>query len=179
MATYYATKAVPVVGTYYYYRRNKPNQLTVFDLQRFEYVIQANQLTIRFINSVDYVTLNDYLVAYKRCIWRYDDNFKRGLQLARFPRRQQKQLFTAMAAAIDNCRYKTEFLRKYAQEPYLPYLVAHDFAGYCRLYSRSALAATPHPLHWWRRLFTVTHQYDTGHHYKLITLCGIHFKIRG
>ena len=92
-ATYYSKKTVPVTGTYYHFRTEVENKVTIFNKKRIEEMLKANKITLDFINSVKYENKTDYLVAFKRVIWRYDDIFGRGLKLDNFDRKDQKSYF--------------------------------------------------------------------------------------
>ena len=92
-ATFYSGKSIPVTGTYYHYR-DIENQLTTFNISRVEFVLTSNKITLDFINSVNYLEKKEYLTAFKRCIWRYDDTFKRALKLPEF--NQKSKNYTSL-----------------------------------------------------------------------------------
>lgn len=130
-ATYYSKRTVPVIGTYYNYRKNVANQLSVFSTKRINYIKSSNKITLGFINSVNYNSQEDYLLAYKKCLERYHNAFMQGLTLSDFTTRQQKELFKDMVIAIKNCKQREKLLNNY-KERYYKYLIQNNFRGYLK-----------------------------------------------
>jgi glycosyltransferase involved in cell wall biosynthesis len=128
-ATYYSKKTIPVIGTYYHYRKDIGNGLTIFSKKRIEALLKANKITLYFINSVKYENKTDYLVAFKRVIWRYDDNFGRGLKLDNFDKKDQESYFNEIVRGFQSCKYK-EDLEKDHFETYFEFLEKDSFNEY-------------------------------------------------
>ena len=103
-ATALANRVVPVSRIQYYYRKNQRD--TVSDLnnngikESVESLIHINEMTMNFINSHQYPTTDDYVVAYKRCLWRYNDFFKRALVFENFTKQLQLNLFNSFLKSL-------------------------------------------------------------------------------
>jgi len=120
-ATYYSKKTIPVTGTYYHYRKEVGNRLTIFNRKRIEQMLKANKITLDFINSVKYGNKADYLVAFKRVMWRYDENFGRSLKMDDFDKKDQESFFNEIVQGFQSCKYK-EDLQKNHYETYFEFL---------------------------------------------------------
>lgn len=107
--TFHSRRTVPVIGTYYHYRQNVSNQLTTLSLKRVNNVIEANKITIDFLNSVE-SSKYDYINAYARCIWRYDDVFKQALCIDVFDEKEQNRFLNSFIEAINNFKYDYKLL---------------------------------------------------------------------
>ena len=119
-ATYFSKKSIPVIGTYYHYRKEVKNRLTTMNHKRVNYVRKSNKITLKFINSMQYDDLDDYLIAFKRCMWRYDDTFGKSLQLKEFNKNNQEKFFNDF---VDEDYYEPyfEYLDKNKYEEYVDY----------------------------------------------------------
>lgn len=130
-ATYYSKKTIPVIDTYYHYRKEVGNRLTIFGKKRVEGVLKANKITLDFINSVKYQNKTDYLVAFKRVIWRYDDNFGRSLKLDYFDKKDQESYFNEIVQGFQSCKYKEDLEKDYF-ETYFEFLEKDNFDEYLK-----------------------------------------------
>ena len=130
-ATYYSKKTIPVIGTYYHYRKEVGNRLTIFGKKRVEGVLKANKITLDFINSVKYQNKTDYLVAFKRVIWRYEDNFGRSLKLDYFDKKYQESYFNEIFQGFQSCKYKEDLEKDYF-ETYFEFLEKDSFNEYLK-----------------------------------------------
>lgn len=140
--TYYSLKTIPVDGTFYNYRKNIAKQLSTFSEARINYIKCSNKIALEFINSVEYQFENDYITAFKRCIWRYHYTFVEGLKLNGFTSEKQLELFKEMVYAIKTCKYLNLLCKNY-NEVYYNYLITNDFDGYNdfvnNLYARNTI----------------------------------------
>jgi glycosyltransferase involved in cell wall biosynthesis len=127
--TYYSKKTIPVVGTYYHHREKIKNQLSTLNLKKVKNVLKANKTTIDFFNSVEFDDKEDYLVAFERCIWRYDYIFKDALELEDFNVKEQKIFFEEFVDNFNKCKYLEDFQKDY-YKPYLKYLDENSFDSY-------------------------------------------------
>jgi glycosyltransferase involved in cell wall biosynthesis len=130
-ATYFSKKTIIEGSVYYHYRRSKPGLGTVSAINfipTFNSLIQCNKNTIKFINSVEYKSNQDYIKAYKRCLWRYDDRFHKYLKFDEFTKDMQKRLFDEFTLAFDRFKYK-ESCQK---ESYYKFIKNNDFEGYVK-----------------------------------------------
>ena len=116
--TFLSEKTVPVIGTNYHYRQNVDNQLTTPSVKRIMNTVTANNITLNFINDI-VTAKNDYVKAYQRCIWRYDDIFKRALYIDGFDTDKQDMFIDSFIDAIKNFKYDKSLL--------------YDTAGVCFL----------------------------------------------
>lgn len=139
-ATYYAKKSIPVIGAYYHYRKEVHGQMSVFSPQRAQWLCKINKLTVDFINSVDYATQSDYMVAYYRCIWRYNDAFESLIAYEEQP--IHKQVYTGLAAAYDNCKYP-DLLHDNFYQRYYHFLPEGYEAYYSYVFNRMIFNAQP------------------------------------
>lgn len=130
-ATYYSKKTIPVTGTYYHYRKEVGNGLTIFGKKRIEGLLKANKITLDFINSVKYQNKTDYLVAFKRVMWRYDDSFGRGLKLDYFDKKDQESYFNEIVKGFQSCKYKEDLEKDYF-ETYFEFLEKDSFNEYLK-----------------------------------------------
>ncbi len=117
-ATFKSTKTLPVIDTYYHYRQEVKNQLSKVTLKRVMAVSQANKITTEFLNSIE-TRKQDYVKAYQRCIWRYDDIFKRALYINGFDADKQDMFIDSFIDAVKNFKYDKSLL--------------YDTAGVCFL----------------------------------------------
>lgn len=116
-ATYFSKKTIPVVGNgFYHYRKEVKNQMTVFNLKRVLSANEANKISLEFINSHEYKNKEDYLVAFKRCIWRYDQVFHDALDLEEFDEKEQEKFFNEFVEEFKKCKYAEEFKEEYYEE---------------------------------------------------------------
>ncbi|MDR0912708.1 MAG: glycosyltransferase [Methanobrevibacter sp.] len=130
-ATFYSNISVPAVGTYYYWRGEVENRNSTFTINKIKQIIKANKLIIQFLNKLENINKKDYLIAYKRIIWRYDDAFKNGLKLDGFDSEIQKTLFKEMVINFSICKYLTGFSNEF-HEFYFEFLEDNDFKGYLK-----------------------------------------------
>jgi glycosyltransferase involved in cell wall biosynthesis len=128
-ATYYSKKTIPVIGTYYHYRKGVGNRLTIFNKKRIEELLKANKITLDFINSVKYENKTDYLVAYKRVIWRYDESFGRILKTGSFDKEDQESCFNEIVQGFQSCKYSEDLEKDYC-ETYFEFLKKGSFNDY-------------------------------------------------
>ncbi|MDR1614865.1 MAG: glycosyltransferase, partial [Campylobacteraceae bacterium] len=139
-ATNLSKKSIAVHGVYYYYRKNIDQRLSTMNNNNAKLIVNSvaynNKITCDFINSAKYDNTDDYVVAYKRCLWRYDDLFGRALHFANFTETEQYHLFDRFLYAFNECRYKEKLLR----EPYYEILKKSDFNLY-RGYKQENIAA--------------------------------------
>ncbi|MDR1195919.1 MAG: glycosyltransferase [Endomicrobium sp.] len=124
-----AKKIVPTVETYYYYRKNVQNQLSIFSVKRSENIVLANKSVVNFLNSIEVKNTKDYLEAFKRVIWRYDDTFRRIRKMEDFSAFLKESYINCFIAEFHKCKYMDEFLRNY-YEDYFKFLVNKDVKGY-------------------------------------------------
>lgn len=117
-ATFKSRKTVPVVGTYYHYRQDTENQISNLTIKKVLAIISANTITTKFLNSIE-TRKQDYVKAYQRCIWRYDDIFKRALYIDGFDTDKQDMFIDSFIDAIKNFKYDKSLL--------------YDTAGVCLL----------------------------------------------
>ncbi len=130
-ATYYSKKTIPVIGTYYHYRKDVENRLTIFNKKRIEGMLKANKVTLDFINSVKYDNKTDYLVAFKRVIWRYDDLFGHSLKIDNFDKKDQESFFNDIVQGFQSCKYKEDLQKNY-YETYFEFLKKDSFNKYLK-----------------------------------------------
>ena len=93
-------------------------------------MLKANKITLDFINSVKYQNKTDYLVAFKRVIWRYDDNFVNGLKLDYFDKKDQSY-FNEIVWGFQSCKYKRRPEKDYF-ETYFEFLEKDSFKEYLK-----------------------------------------------
>ncbi|MDR2426988.1 MAG: glycosyltransferase [Endomicrobium sp.] len=130
-----AKKIIPVVDTYYYYRRNVENQLSIFSVKRAKSIVLANKIVVNFINSINTKTISNYLEAFNRVIWRYDDTFHQIIKIKEFTNDSQQSYVNCFIEEFHKCKYKDEFLKNY-NKPYFIFLINKDIKGYinfCRM----------------------------------------------
>jgi len=130
-ATFYSKKTIPVVGTYYHIRVHAGNRLTIFNKKRIEEMLKANKITLDFINSVKYENKTDYLVAFKRVIWRYDDIFGRSVKIDNFDKKDQESFFNDIVQGFQSCKYKEDLQKNY-YETYFEFLKKDSFNKYLK-----------------------------------------------
>jgi glycosyltransferase involved in cell wall biosynthesis len=128
-ATYFSQKSVPAVGTFYHYRKEVENQLSILDLKRVKCVRKANKITLNFINKASYKSKEDYLVAFKRCIWRYDYIFGLSIKIKDFNKEEQKKFFKEFVEEFERCKYLNDLKKDYS-EPYFQFLNKKFFEDY-------------------------------------------------
>ncbi|MDR0723654.1 MAG: glycosyltransferase [Endomicrobium sp.] len=133
-AVYFSQKTIGLDSNVYYHKRcNIPNQLSVTTkanlLERTKSLIRCNRITLEFINSAKYKTRQDYVAAYERCLWRYDNFFKRSLIFDEFREDLQKKLFSDFAKAFKNFKYKKNL---FSQKSYYSFVKSNDFNGYVK-----------------------------------------------
>ncbi|MDR3256689.1 MAG: glycosyltransferase [Endomicrobium sp.] len=133
-ATYFSKKTIGTDNTYYHYRCNQniDGQLsltTKFNLiQRVDSLIHSNKITLDFINSVEYKSKEDYIIAYKRCLWRYDDQFWKYLKFDEFTKDMKKRLFGEFTSAFNRFKCK----KSCQNESYYKFIKNNDFEGYVK-----------------------------------------------
>jgi glycosyltransferase involved in cell wall biosynthesis len=134
-ATYFSKKSIGIDKIYYHYRVNhsvEGQQLsltTKFSLtQRVASLICSNKITLDFINSVKYNSQQDYITAYKRCLWRYDDSFCKYLKFDEFTKDMQKGLFDEFTSAFNRFKCK----KSCQKESYYKFIKNNDFEGYVK-----------------------------------------------
>ena len=127
-ATYYSKRSIPVVGTNYHYTMWEGSGTTSRP-ELLKDLLIGNSMTIEFINSVDYENKEDYLTAFKRCIWRYDIVFKTDLKHEGFTQQMQHELFRQFVENYKTCKYPSEFREKY-YEAYFEYMDFDLFEDY-------------------------------------------------
>ncbi|MBF4468084.1 MAG: hypothetical protein ISP01_01635 [Methanobrevibacter arboriphilus] len=120
---------MPVIGTYNHYRKEVKNILTTMNHKRVNYVRKSNKITLKFINSMQYDDLDDYLIAFKRCMWRYDDTFGKSLQLKEFNKNNQEKFFNDFVDEFHKCKYIGKLKEDY-YEPYFEYLDKNKYEEY-------------------------------------------------
>ncbi|QUH23766.1 glycosyltransferase [Methanobacterium alkalithermotolerans] len=130
-ATYFSKKTIPVVGTYYHYRKDVGNRLTIYNKKRMEEMLKANKITLDFINSVKYENKTDYLVAFKRVIWRYDDLYGSSLKIDNFDKKNQESFFNDIVQGFQSCKYKEDLQKNY-YETYFEFLKKDGFNNYLK-----------------------------------------------
>ncbi|MDD3437316.1 MAG: glycosyltransferase [Candidatus Gastranaerophilales bacterium] len=113
-ATYYSQKSIPVIGVHYHHRNNVKNQISRLTLERVGWICQVNAMRIEFINSVEYEK-SDYLMAFKRCIWRYNDTFSRALDLPDFTPELQQKYVSEFIENFFKCKYPDELIKTYPE----------------------------------------------------------------
>ena len=136
--SFLAGKIIPVTGTYYYYRKNVQNQLSVFSVKRSKSIVLANRSVVKFLNSADIKNVNDYLEAFKRVIWRYDNTFRRIRKMKDFDKKNCFSYVRCFVEEFHKCRYMDEYLRKY-NEKYYKFLIDRDIEGYINFYKRERI----------------------------------------
>lgn len=127
--TYFSKKTVPALGIYYY-RQNVDGQLTVFTIDRFINTLKSNKITIDFINSVEYNCVDDYIVAFKRCLLRYHNLFIRSLREPFFSDNIKYELFIIMVDAYNKCRYHDMLTSNKHNEAFYVSLEENDYYKY-------------------------------------------------
>ncbi|MDR2645518.1 MAG: glycosyltransferase [Endomicrobium sp.] len=138
-ATYFSKKSIGIDKIYYHYRVNhnfEGQQLSLTTKsslpQRVASLIYSNKITLNFINSVDYNSQQDYITAYKRCLWRYDDQFRKYFKFDEFTKDMQKRLFGEFTSAFNKFKCK-ESCQK---ESYYKFIKNNDFEGYVKSLSQ-------------------------------------------
>ncbi len=129
--TYYSKKTVPIIGTYYHYRQEVKNQMTIMSLKRVKSVLEANKICLDFFNSVEYSEIDDYLKSFKRCMWRYDYIFQEALKLKEFDEKEQKEFFGLFVVEFKKCKFLQKFKDNY-YEPYFEYMNENSFNDYLK-----------------------------------------------
>ncbi|MDR3124507.1 MAG: glycosyltransferase [Endomicrobium sp.] len=133
-ATYFSQKTLGIdSNVYYHIRCNVTNQLSVTTkdnlLERTKSLICCNRITLEFINSAKYKTRQDYVEAYARCLWRYDNFFYRSLIFDEFTEDLQKGLFDNFVQAFKNFKYKKNI---FLQKSYYAFVKSNNFNGYVK-----------------------------------------------
>ena len=136
--SFLAGKIIPVTDTYYYYRKSVQNQLSVFSVKRSKSIVLANRSVVKFLNSADIKNVNDYLEAFKRVIWRYDNTFRRIRKMKDFDKKNCFSYVRCFVEEFHKCRYMDEYLRKY-NEKYYKFLIDRDIEGYINFYKRERI----------------------------------------
>ena len=130
-ATYFSKKTIMEDSVYYHYRSNKTGLGTISVVSlppTINSLIQCNKNTTEFINSVEYNSQQDYITAYKRCLWRYDDHFRKYLKFDEFKKDMQKRLFGEFTSAFNRFKCKENCQK----ESYYKFIKNNDFEGYIK-----------------------------------------------
>jgi glycosyltransferase involved in cell wall biosynthesis len=130
-ATYYSKKTIPVAGTYYHYRNQEETSLKTFNKKKVKKLLKANKITLDFINSAKYENKTDYLVAFKRVIWRYDNSFEKTSENDSFNKQDQKLIFNDLVQGFHSCKYKDDLEKDY-YETYFEFLKKDSFNEYLK-----------------------------------------------
>ena len=127
--TFLANKIVPVEGSYYYYNQDNPNQLSKMSIEKIFAQLQATQIVVNFLNSDNFIKKEDYIPAYKRCIWRLDNIFKLGLKEPEFTDKKKRNYLKQFVSIIHSYRYNDINLF-YEIESSLLFLLDDDINSY-------------------------------------------------
>lgn len=128
-ADFLSEKTIPITGVNYYYRQERPGQLITPSPKRLICSEKANELVIDFINSLNNVDINDYLTAFKRCIWRYDNVFCNYMKLNILDVETQHHHINCFIKNFHKCKYPKELNAEYSEE-YFKFLQNNDIEGY-------------------------------------------------
>jgi len=129
--SFFANKIVPVDGTAYHYRQNRPGQLSETNLKSINGTFYANHYAMDFMNMVKYKNKTDYLDAISRCIWRADFKFIAGVKdIAEFSPDVQRKYFDMWRHDMMMCKYKRKLRRRYK---WLRYVMAGRMDTYVRV----------------------------------------------
>jgi glycosyltransferase involved in cell wall biosynthesis len=129
--TFSGGRMFSVAGSYYHYRKDVKNQLTVLSIARIKSVLASNKKVIDHINSVQ-TDKKDYLEAFSRCMWRYNYIFSQALKIDGF--NEDMQLYNAkdFMENFDKCRYKENFKNNNNNIPYVHFFSDKDIEGYIK-----------------------------------------------
>ena len=121
-ATFYANKTAPVVGTHYHYRKGVESQLSIINVEKIIRIIYTQKLTINFLNSIEsQKNIEDYKIAYKRCIWRYKSLFQKGILMRDFKYQYQVDFLNSYIDAIN--KYKGNYKELYESDENIRFLL--------------------------------------------------------
>jgi hypothetical protein len=90
---------------------------------------KTNKIILDFINSNSYSNKKDYLIEFKRCMWRYDYTFKNALKLSEFNEKEQVDYFNEFVDEFNKCNYLDEFKKEF-YEPYFDFMDKKYFKSY-------------------------------------------------
>ncbi len=135
-ATYFSQKTVAVDNVYYHYRQEVGGQLSVVTKENLEnrvsIFLRCQIAVVDFINTVEYKTNQDYILAYKRCLWRYDHYFYKNFKFDVFTIELQKRFFDEFKKAFNDCKQQ----KGLEQELYYDLVKVGDFNEYCNYTQR-------------------------------------------
>jgi hypothetical protein len=107
-ATYYSKKSIAVKGVYYHYRKEIDGQISVITennlIERVKVFLKCQRTVIDFINKATYEKDEDYIDAYKRCLWRYDHYFYKNFKFDVFNLKLQKIFFNEFYKSLVKCK---------------------------------------------------------------------------
>jgi len=128
-AMYFAEKILPVVDTFYHHRDNVPGQLTTFDSNRLKNATCADKNVIKFINSVNYNNINDYITTFERLLYETRMYFNFAVSEQTISKNDMKTFFSGMVYIYKHCKYKN-MLFQGVDEPFFFVLKKKSFNHY-------------------------------------------------
>jgi len=126
--TFYSSKSIPVLGTSYNYRRfwgnERTQHLSFRGKIKIDNFINVQMSGVVFLNSVVFDDKNDYIIAYKRFLRRFDFRFVETAKMVNVEEHQK--LFNAFVLAFNLFKCKSEL----ENESYYKYLLNNKFKDY-------------------------------------------------
>ena len=127
--TYYSSKSIPVLGTFYNHRRFIKNEKAQYysSSGKMDGTVDINNFIktlfsgIDFLNSVKFDNENDYITAYKNFLGLFNFRFDKTAKIAGID--ELKKLFGSFVFAFNSFKYKDEL----KNESYYYYLSHNKF----------------------------------------------------
>ena len=164
--TFSAGKMIPVIGTYYHYKCDIPNQLSVFSIRRAKNVMRANKITVNFLNSVEVQDKRVYLEAFKRVIWRYDQTLRKVRSLKGLNKNLLKAFVKDFIRTFNKCKYRQDLINGFYEE-YFKFLINNDVDGYISDYRKQQIRS------FLKNIFSIERKQDS----KTIRILGVKFAV--
>ncbi|MDR2526891.1 MAG: glycosyltransferase [Rickettsiales bacterium] len=170
-ATFYSSKSIPAIGTYYYHRENIKGQLSSFSIDRADFTRMSNRATLTFINSADYKNIDDYLTAFKRCVWRYNMTFEKILsEKTGIDGEYLRQYFAEFVEEFNKCKKIDDLILRYG-ENYFKHLISSNFKSYLES-RKKKLCGAKRKTSFLKKIFSVKKE----NNHKVICIFGLKIK---
>ena len=105
-AMFFSKKTIPAVDTFYHHRDNVPGQLTTFNHTRLVNASCADRSIVKFLNSVKYDDVSDYIEIFEKLLIEVDAYFNRAISGSIISKKELKKYFEGMMHIYKQCKYK-------------------------------------------------------------------------
>lgn len=127
----FSKKTVAQHGVYYYYRKNRDGQLISPSLKRLHCSIIANNKVLELINKI-HLEKEDYLKAFLRCVWRFNNNFNLYLNQSYFIKEEQISYLKQYKNFINQFKYLSNMIPLYETDLGTYLLEKNKFEDYIK-----------------------------------------------